>query len=540
MKNINDKIEQEIKFLSEIDMSDDSASTIIDTDVLLAKCYHEKWSEIDAYFSRSRSPGTAGTSYQFVLYGKNIINVLGDYDFALIPLSLIAKKFSNNISGTSFKNLMNLLNYRGKNLLPESWGFLNAIPESENHVFSTNISVYITNEIIFSDTQDPLYDNIKNGCHSWLVKALLKILDRGPYEYNSKPYTKFLVSAINVLFTCVDNGEIKNLARAVLNRMFFKYAVQSYDGKLITPYRRRQDHLSDIIRKNDEFATWALAYTSEVPDDEKASYEEMKYDTAFITVCRICSFRPFDSTLDILKNKKKTTWVKSFHSNMEFTYNEPAFTIFSGGYEDAMLSFKVPFYMTPNDATVRETCVLLRDGSDSVNQLIRFIPVGGYWRLKNSTGVYKNFACGTNLTLPASFKPTVTFEDFSFIETEECYIALRISNITFDPLRDLKNVGCIEVVDKSEFIDFSSFVNRVISLNVGTSLGRFGTSTYSSTRGYDISFVTLPNTQGWLIKEVKKNGKLIESEEISNKLNEYLYAEDGHENQIIEDIFIVP
>ena len=160
--------------------------------------------------------------------------------------------------------------------------------------------------------------------------------------------------------------------------------------------------------------------------------------------------------------------------------------------------------------------------------------------MKNSTGVYKNFACGTNLTLPPKFSPILSSNGFSFLETEECYIAIRTTSITFDPLMDLKNVGCFEVVRKNEFQDFASFRNTVITLNSTTSVGRFGISTYNSTRGYEITFTTLPNTHGWLIREVRKNSKIIQNEEISNTFSEYLYAEDENGNQITEELFILP
>jgi len=244
--------------------------------------------------------------------------------------------------------------------------------------------------------------------------------------------------------------------------------------------------------------------------------------------------------MKLLADENVTVWSKCSHTNLELTYREPTFTIFSGGWEDNMLSFKVPFYVTPNDSTVRETCCLLRDDSQLVSELIRFIPVGGFWRVKNSTGVYKNFACGTNLTIPSKFIPILSSSGFSFLETEECYIAMRTSSITFDPLMNLKNVGCWEVVRKDEFTDFASFRNKVITLNTSTSIGRFGTSTYNSTRGYEIFFTTLPNTQDWLISEVRKNGKVIESSGNIHTSNVYLYAEDENGIQINEELFILP
>jgi hypothetical protein len=458
----------------------------------------------------------------------------------LVILTLLASKCSSFITPKSRENLMKLLNYRGNKLLPESWGPFSAIPESENHVISTNISLYVTNEILHSNTGESIYNNLTNGVHSWMVKTLDQLYERGMYEYNSKPYTIFAVKSLLVLYTCAQNNEAKCLVKRVLDRLYFKYALQSSRGKCVVPYRRRQDHLTDIMRRYDEAATWHLAYTGEIHDDETYSYDEIGYDTSFIILIRACTYTPPYNAMKLLADENVTVWSKCSHTNLELTYREPTFTLFSGGWEDNMLSFKVPFYVTPNDSTVRETCCLLRDDSQIVSELIRFIPVGGFWRVKNSTGVYKNFACGTNLTIPSKFIPILSSSGFSFLETEECYIAMRTSSITFDPLMNLKNVGCWEVVRKDEFTDFASFRNKVITLNTSTSIGRFGTSTYNSTRGYEIFFTTLPNTQDWLISEVRKNSKVIESSGNIHTSSVYLYAEDENGIQIAEELFILP
>ena len=542
MRNINLLIETKIDELASIPL--DAGSETINTDVLLAKYYRGMWYDVTSFFYdtfKVKRAGVSGTSYELVLFGKKIIDKPGDYDFGLVILTYLGWRATQGFfEDVTRDSLFSLLNRRRADLLPESWGLFTVFPESENHVISANVSLYLTNEFLYYFSGESPYDNTQNGVQAWMVRALNSLYERGAYEYNSKPYTIFLVKALLVLFTCTKNGEVKELTKKVLDRMYFKYALQSSRGKCVVPYRRRPDRLVDILRKNDEFATWNLAYTGEIPDDETYSYDEMGYDTSFIILARLAAYTPPSYAMELLRNEEVTIWSKCTHTNLELTYREPTFTLFSGGWEDNMFSFKVPFYVTPNDSTVRETCLLLRDGSQRVSELIRFIPVGGYWRVKNSTGVYRNFACGTNLTVPPGFTPITSSNGFSFLESGETFIAMRTSPISFDPLMDLKNVGCLEVVRKNEFPDFSSFRSRVLSLNESTSVGRFGTSTYVSTRGYEISFTTLPNSQEWLIREVRKNGKIIESEEISNTLSAYIYAEDGNGNPITEELFILP
>lgn len=532
MKNISTIIDEKIDNLASLSIED--STNIINTDVLLAKAFRGKWNEVNAYLEVERSPGVCGTSYQFIFGGKIIINKPGDYDFGLVVLTYIFVKYSQFLTTKAKNNLRKLFNHKGTNLLPESWGLLTAIPESENHVISTNVSLYIINESLYKETRNFIYNNEENGVHEWMKKTLKRLYATGSYEYNSRPYTIFLVKALLTLYTCAQNSEIKLLSKKVLDRMFFKYSLQSSRGLCLIPYRRRSDHLTDIIRKHDEFATWYLAYTSVIPENEIFSYDEMLYDTSFIIFIRSASdYVPPDYAFHLLQDETKTVWSICTHTNMELTYQESNFALFSGGYEDNMLPFKIPFYEIQNDASVRETCLLLHDGSQKISDLIRFIPVGGLWRVKNSTGVYKNFACGTNLTVPVNFTQKISENGFSFIETEDCYIALRSINILWDPFA-LKNIACLEIVSKEEFSDIQAFIDCVLYLNKNTKLRRFGTSTYNSTRGYEISFVILTSSQEWLIREVKKNGKIIKSKEISNKQRKYLYAEDGQERPIEE------
>lgn len=513
---ITEKINKKIEELSLTPLS----GSDINSDTLLYKCYFGMWSEVNGWLEKQFTPGKVGTDFKILGFGKD-----GDYDFTLVGLTLIAKKWGDKLSQKAKDNLINnLLTQKGNNLLPEKWGIWNLIPESENHLILANSSLYLTNEILFESTGDVKYDNLKNGVHIWMINYLKNIIKNGLYEYNAKPYSSWTIRGLQNLYSYTTNVEMKTATKILLDQLFFKYAVQSKNGHLIVPYRRRENYLVDEIRKNDEFATWLMAFTSYIPDNELENFESIKHDFSFLLTTKIQDYRPPTKFIEICLNDK-TLWSKCKHTNLEITYKERNFALFSGGHEDNML-YLIP---SPNDATVRVTCLLLNDNSHKVSQLIRFEPVGGFWWNKNNTGVYKNFACGANFILPNNFyikKSTIiNMIDYTFLETDDCYIVIRTLKNPVNLTDTLKNVGCFEVVNKSEFNDFEEFYNKVIELNQNTKITLTDECKHNTTRGYTITFNCVLRSNNWLIQKVEKNGILIEDGNSSVENWQYLYVE---------------
>jgi hypothetical protein len=440
----------------------------INSDILLAKCRANMWQEVNGWLEKQFTPGKVGTEFKIMGFGKD-----GDYDFTLVGLTLIAKKWGDKLSQKARDNLINnLLTQKENNLLPEKWGF-NLIPESENHLILANSSLYLTNEILFDSTNNQKYNNLTNGVHVWLLNYLKNIIKNGLYEYNSKPYTSWTIRGLQNLFSYSKNNEIKKTSKILLDQLFFKYAIQSKNGNLVVPFRRREDHLVDEIRMNDEYATWLLAFTGYVPDSE-SNWENIKHDQMFILTTLIQDYRPPMEFIQ-LSFEDKTIWSKCKHSNTEIVYKERNFTIFSGGHEDNLF-YIIP---TPNDATIRETCLFFNYAT-KISQLIRFEAAGLFLCTKNNTGVYKNFACGTNITIPTNFyfiKTTkLNLTTYNFLETNLCYIVIRSLDNPVNLTGTLKNVACLEVVNKDEFNSFEDFYTKVIELNQTTKLTLTGES----------------------------------------------------------------
>ena len=108
---IKQQIENDLKTIINSKFTNDLG---VNVDLCIAKCYNAAWNEVSDCISKMHSPTQlTGTDSRNVLYKR-----YGDYDFALIALVLIAKKWRNNLSQEAKKNLIdNLLVKRGKNVL---------------------------------------------------------------------------------------------------------------------------------------------------------------------------------------------------------------------------------------------------------------------------------------------------------------------------------------------------------------------------------------------------------------------------------------
>lgn len=509
---IIDKLNKKFEELSLIPLS----GTDLNSDLILIKCYFNMWSEINAWLEKSHLTGKVGTEFKIFGIGRD-----GDYDFSLVALTLIAKKWSNNLSQKAKNNLINnILTQKGNNLLSEKWLF-NLIPETENHLILSNSSLYLTNEILFDSSGDKKYNNLTNGVHIWLFNYLKNIIKNGLYEYNAKPYSSWTIRALQNLYSYSNNKEIKTISKILLDQLFFKFIIQSKNANLVVPFRRRSDHLVDEIRVNDEYATWFLALTGWIPDSEDMVVA--KHDLIFVLTTMIQDYKPHNEFIQLAFNDKPI-WSKCKHSNTEISYKEKNFALFSGGHEDR--PYIIP---TPEDGIVRETCLFLNDDSTKMSQLIRFNSINGFWQTKNNTGVYKNFACGANIIIPANFYIKKVLElnlaVYNFLETDNCYIVIKTLDNPINLTNTLKNVGCLEIVNKTEINSFEDFYNKVLELNQTTKLTLTGNSSYNSIRGYQISFKCITNNKDWLISKVEKNGIIIEEGGNASQTWQYLYVE---------------
>jgi hypothetical protein len=131
-----------------------------------------------------------------------------------------------------------------------------SIPETENHLLMIETARYLTNQLLYSRTHDPKYDDRRNGNGNdpqatavWLLSALRGILISDFTEYNSRPYQDFVMLALLNLASYSYDGDVQLAARMVMDYISAKVAVSSIDLRRAPPFRRRNEdqHYGPVV-----------------------------------------------------------------------------------------------------------------------------------------------------------------------------------------------------------------------------------------------------------------------------------------------------
>jgi hypothetical protein len=122
------------------------------------------------------------------------------------------------------------------------------LPETENHLMGIEAARYLANQLLYQQTQDPAYDNMRNGGDNegpnttdLMLSFLQGFLKNDFLEYNARPYQDYDMSALLNLETYAYDDRIRLGARMVLDYISAKEAVSSCDLRRAPPFRRRNE-----------------------------------------------------------------------------------------------------------------------------------------------------------------------------------------------------------------------------------------------------------------------------------------------------------
>jgi hypothetical protein len=228
-------------------------------------------SDASAYVIANYTPGKVGTHNAI-----GPIDFGGDYDMGLPYLITLYYRYYNEMQETDphlGDYLLNtLFNVRGmlggheeewvsegdyKAGFPE-WidkGFI-SIPETENHLLAIETERYLINQLLYQQTHDDQYDNLRNGRDSlnqcvygcdnystteWLLRTLAGKVRRDFLEYNARPYEDQDMAPLLDLCTYAYDDRVRLAARMVLDYISAKVAVSSNDLRRVLPFRRRNE-----------------------------------------------------------------------------------------------------------------------------------------------------------------------------------------------------------------------------------------------------------------------------------------------------------
>jgi hypothetical protein len=209
---------------------------------------------------------------------------IAEHDFALIGLLRILYLYGPPTPGTGpsvSPITRQTLDYVTKHYLTQTGGadqwrdhprvcdIAIPIPESENHIWMTESSRYLTNQLIRAQT-NPLkidaidkaakyrYVNEKNGMKSKILERLAKILADDFHEYNARPYSRLTAKSLENLHDFAEDREVRRGAKMALHYLSAKFATSSSVSRRWVPFRRRTEHedKTALFGENSDEATW--------------------------------------------------------------------------------------------------------------------------------------------------------------------------------------------------------------------------------------------------------------------------------------------
>ena len=327
-----------------------------------------------------------------------LLNPKGDYDFSAMAFTPLIYFFDDQPDRLWPETKEHVLKYI---LTIEGDKFTKNVPRSfiedtENHILMTESSRYLKNQWLRQHgNMSPEYDNKTNGVEKGLVEYLKSIDECGMWEFNSEPYLGYAFSALLNLDALAE-GEVKELARKILDRENWYYALGSYNFKHFPPYRRR---FGKNFRKGldvDYHTAMMKAWISFYTDSLDLKLKRGQHHALWAAMM---PYRPADKVVEWTLRKPNTYYVKigrGTKSCPEIYSGDPAYLLSAGGANRGRLSLIMPkaitLFLNDDATTLEEVFYLYGPGEDKMD-----------W---NNSGVYKRFACAAGpVHVPKNYHP---------------------------------------------------------------------------------------------------------------------------------------
>jgi hypothetical protein len=441
----------------------------------------------------------------------------GDYDMRLIDYIVLYNGFGADLSAEARAHLVEkLLSVRGGADKRQEVIFVGPIPfpETENHVWSTEIARYLTNNILYDSKPDDEFDNDKNGMTQLILGGLQQFLVNDFYELNARPYAAITYNALEALANyaavgtnCIEpptvttiqssRCDVRRAARSTLDFLNARFALSSSEFRRAAPFRRRPEFKSypRLLTNGGDDMSWRLwAYTAG-SDFQREERNSLMMETAdgYILSAVLGNYRPPLLVTDLMRSPgyPADLDVQRFRSRArdsqtaEVYYRGPDYLISAGGrydprYDDAkgLASLYWSFSTDESAWALPTTLMPLRQGDD----IRDFIRIQGSTdpERRNNLCVGPGFACGMNPIVPAGLPEQCqrkvgnwTFIDFT-LNTPGCpfgysyytavYSKSCISSECKDAAGDPKP-GSFGFVEVTSWRTFDDYIDQVIALN---------------------------------------------------------------------------
>jgi hypothetical protein len=316
----------------------------------------------------------------------------------------------------------------------------NNFPETENHLLMINTSTYLKNQMILTDpgvapssSGADRFRKDQSDLKEWLLSKMHYVMQHDFIEYNSRPYNRYSIFALQNIADFANDDDLRTGARIVLDYMGAKFAAGSHQGRRFLPFRRRRDAMAqyidvdatkdghsdpnglfDLLNAGDHEIGLGLIYGGQT-DQLWANF--VSFGTAAQAIYAATSFyRPEDLVVDLAILKDDPIYQRIHHTSGEVYSSGRSFLISAGGItSDYAYTFSG---IGQNDdlGVAMPTTLFLRKetvddaqgppgvgvGRTTLNELIR---IDGQ-RVKSGPTydqnlcVWDGFACGVNIVIP--------------------------------------------------------------------------------------------------------------------------------------------
>lgn len=373
------------------------------------------------------------------------------------------------------------------------------IPETENHILMTQTSRYLINQLLHKrDPKAPQWNNSNNGMKTLLLERMQLILKNDFEEYNSRPYQRYSLTAIENLHDFAEDPDVKVGARLVLDYSSAKFAVSSNYLRRVVPFRR-------LAEKRD------MSNLFDVHADQLTARFLMKSGLSQALPNKTVPIEPVTSMLwwgiskynvpeliqDLIVNQAHRDFYQRLHHDGAEVYaSTPKYLLSAGGIgTESRNVFRVEGpggvlihkQDDPNDHGVTlPTTLIPSSGGDDWRGFIRF---EGLLGTGVNTCVAPGFACGMNPVIPPHLRDMGRLKEngtwtFVNMQNEGFYVALYkafcrddessywcddMDLVTGDRMRFRENetFGFLEVVPTTMVKSFEDFQQRVLQNNGG-------------------------------------------------------------------------
>lgn len=323
--------------------------------------------------------GNSGTS--------GALNPKGDYDFTTVILAAILHRFSEEPTILWDKTEEHL----ARVLLVEEGGkphtktphTMRIMKDTENHILMTNISQYLKNQWMKAHGEtDPNYDNIQNGLEEFLLDNLEELHTTGQYEFNSKPYEGYTISALLILHAYASSEKIKLKVQEVLDSWAWEYMQTSSDFRKSAPFRRRMERFKSTSLTDNASTSIMKAWWLE---HKKGVFqvEAIPHNSHQVLSALMFDYRPPQAIWEKDDSERLLLIGHGKGSCPEIHSRGKGFILSAGGFQRGEAS----------QIVARPIVLMLDDGVTDIDSCFT-ISGFGEWQKWNNSGVYHRFGVG--------------------------------------------------------------------------------------------------------------------------------------------------